>query len=67
MHDEWHATATPENHNKLANYFARCLKELPLFHIRDMTLPGDDNPQPLDESTARGYAAWLQRQTDRAR
>eukprot|EP00973_Karenia_brevis_P060810 8456604-Karenia_brevis.AAC.1 len=32
-----------------------------------MTLPDDDDPQPPDQSTRRGYAAWLQSQTDRAK
>eukprot|EP00973_Karenia_brevis_P041327 5719519-Karenia_brevis.AAC.1 len=49
--DEWHAKATEDNQVKIANYLARCLKELPLLHFQDMTLPDDGNPQPLDQST----------------
>eukprot|EP00973_Karenia_brevis_P011013 1490982-Karenia_brevis.AAC.1 len=60
MHDSWHARATLEKHYKLAAYFSRKFKELPSFHIRDMAMPDAEDDEPMDESTARGFEAWLQ-------
>eukprot|EP00973_Karenia_brevis_P077013 10694486-Karenia_brevis.AAC.1 len=37
--DTWHATSTSDNKAILADTILRPLKELPLYHMKDMSLP----------------------------
>eukprot|EP00973_Karenia_brevis_P038223 5270262-Karenia_brevis.AAC.1 len=69
MYDKWHAKNTPDNLATMSGYIVRHLKELPLYHMRGMSLPEliEDEARPFEESIRKGYLGWLQSQTDRAK
>eukprot|EP00973_Karenia_brevis_P005581 762453-Karenia_brevis.AAC.1 len=69
MYDKWHAANTPDNLTTVSGYIVRHLKDLPLYHMKDMSLPEliEDEARPFEESIRKGYSCWLQSQTDRAK
>eukprot|EP00973_Karenia_brevis_P071514 9937037-Karenia_brevis.AAC.1 len=49
MNAKWHMRSTTANLSTMANFIVRHLKELPLYHMKDTSLP------ELDETESRPF------------